>query len=83
MRSAISIPLGFVLGGENPPPVYCLPGIYTGWVGVGWRRRCETRLSLRELNNQGTDFVFLAVTPAGGRVIPFSCGEYLNSAQGG
>ena len=39
-------------------------------VGVGWQRRCKTRQSLRELDNQGTVavvvvvvvVVFLAVT---------------------
>ena len=42
---------------EYPPPfmqVYIY--IYIGWVGVGWRRRCKTRLSLRGLENQGTVF---------------------------
>ena len=35
---------------EYPPP----SPLYIGWVGVGWRRRCETRLlSLRELDNEG------------------------------
>ena len=32
-------------------------------VGVGWRRRCKTCQSLRELDNQGTvSFFILAVT---------------------
>ena len=44
--------------------------MYLDWIGVGWRRRCKTRLSLRDLASQGTVF-FLAVTTAGGRVKPF------------
>ena len=53
--------------------------IYIGWVGVGWRRRCKSRLSLRELGNQSTVFLggFLAVTTAGGRVRSLLCGENL------
>ena len=27
-----------------------------GWVGVGWRRHCETCRSLREIDNQGACF---------------------------
>ena len=47
---------------------------YIGWVRVGWRQRCKTRLSLRELGNQGTVVFFsLAVTTAGGRVIDHFC----------
>ena len=45
-----------------PPSVHIIPGIYiyiyTGWVGVGWRRHCKIRLSLRGLNKQGTSFLF-------------------------
>ena len=41
---------------------------YMGWVGVGWQRRCKTRQSLRELDNQGTLLLFLTVAMAGGRV---------------
>ena len=29
-----------------------------GWADIGWRRRCKTRLSLSELDMQGTAFVF-------------------------
>ena len=36
--------------------IYIYIYIYMGCVGVGWRRRSETRLSLRELENQGTDY---------------------------
>ena len=44
---------------------------YMGWGGVGWRRRCKTRLSLRELliDSQGTGIFssfLLAITAAGG-----------------
>ena len=55
-------------------------------VGISWRRRCKTRVSLRELDSQGTVFFLgggLAVTTAGGRVRSFLCGENLNSAKGG
>ena len=31
--------------------------LYMGWVGVRWQRRCKTRQSRRELDNQGTLFV--------------------------
>ena len=31
-----------------PPPL-----LYKGWVCVGWRRRCNIRLSLRELDKHG------------------------------
>ena len=37
------------------------PLLYIGWVGVGWQRHGETCRSLRELDNQGTFFFFLAV----------------------
>ena len=65
-----------VLGSKSKsatPPLYhtSLPGEYIGWLGVGWRQRCTTRLSLRELDSQGT-FFFVAVTTAGGRVSFFS-----------
>ena len=36
-----------------PPYVLYLVYIHIGWVGVGWRRRYQTRLSLRELDIQG------------------------------
>ena len=32
-----------------------------GWIGVGWRRRCKTRQSLLELDNQGNVFFFFFV----------------------
>ena len=41
---------------ETPPYIMYL--VYVGWAGVGWRRRCKTRLSPRELDNQGTVFSF-------------------------
>ena len=41
-----------------PPYILYLVCIYIGWVGVDWRRRCRTRLSLRELDSQGPVFVF-------------------------
>ena len=53
-----------------------------GWVGVGWQRRCQTRQSLRELDNEGTVSLFLAVAVAGGRVRSFVRGGELNSARG-
>ena len=37
----------------TPPPPSTI-----GWIGAGWRRRCKTRLSLRELDSQGTSFFF-------------------------
>ena len=41
---------------EYPPPSppTTRPGVYIGWVGVGWRRRCRTGLSLREIDSRGT-----------------------------
>ena len=61
--------------------------VYKGWVGVGWRRYCETRLSLRELDNQGAVFRIFVVFGGhhGGAVelYHFLCGENLYSAQGG
>ena len=75
-----------------PPPPYIIylvhriSYIYIGWVGVGWQRRCKIRLSLRELDSQGTVFlliVFLAVTTAGGQFRSLLCGGNLYSAQGG
>ena len=44
-----------------PPPLYSpyyIPGISIGWVGVGWLRHCNTRLSLRQLDSQGAVFFF-------------------------
>ena len=37
--------------GTHAEPLYVF---YVGRVGVGWHRRCKTRQSLRELDNQGT-----------------------------
>jgi len=55
----------------TPPPIQIFY-IFIGWVGVGWQRRCKTRLSLRELDNQSTVFFFSsAVTHAGGLVRSF------------
>ena len=42
-----------------------------GWVGIGWPRRCKTRQSQRELDNQDNVFFFFgggAVAMVGGRV---------------
>ena len=36
----------------------CLLYYDMGWVGVGQQRRCKTHLSLHELDNQGTVFLF-------------------------
>ena len=46
-----------------------------GCVGVGWRRRCTTRLSLRELDNQGTVLLllFFTITTVDGLVIDHFC----------
>ena len=44
-----------------PPPIsYTRYLVHVGEVGVGWRRRCKTHLSLRELltDNQGTLLFF-------------------------
>ena len=38
--------------------IYILYTRCIGWVGVGWQRRCKTRQSLRELDNQGAFFRF-------------------------
>ena len=44
------------------PLVYIYSGVYCiGWVGVGWQRPCETRQSLRELDNQSTVFLSYGV----------------------
>ena len=53
-----------------PPSLYILHLVYIGWVGVGWRRRCKTRLALRGLGSQGTVFFspLSAVTTSGGLV---------------
>ena len=42
------------------PPDAVKHFMYIG-VGFGWQRRCKTCQSLRELDNQGTVFFFLAV----------------------
>ena len=63
--------------------IYIYMHIYIGWVGVGWRPRCKTRLYLREIDSQGTVFFLSAVTTTGGPVGSFLCGENLNSAQRG
>ena len=51
----------------SSPPIYHIHTV--GWVGVGWRRRGKTRLSMRQLDNHGNGFCFVAVTTAGGRAI--------------
>ena len=39
----------------NPPPLRpALYLVYTDWIDVGWRRRCKSCLSLRELDSQRT-----------------------------
>ena len=55
---------------QRTDPLSPLPYMNIGGVGVGWRRRRETYLSLHELDSQGTVFYFLvwAVTTAGGQV---------------
>ena len=67
-----------------PPPYYVrdIYNICIDWVGVGWRRRYKTRLSLRERDSQGSLF-FVAVTMAAGRVGSFCAGKNLKSAQRG
>lgn len=38
------------------------PGpLSTGWIAVGSQRRCETRQSLRELDNQRTIFIYVLI----------------------
>ena len=84
--------VGFVSASIEPPVETCLQYylptppilytwyIYTGWVGVGWRRRCKTRLSLRSQTTRVPFFrifSFVAVTTAGGRVRYFLCEESL------
>ena len=54
------LPQGAVLRRQLPLPerytiVYTICSMYyIGWVGVSSQRRCRTRQSLRELDNQGT-----------------------------
>ena len=69
--------------------MYCIPGIYMYiytwyicWVDVGWRRRCETNLSLRELDSQGAVFFSWRLSRLAVELDHF-CGENLYSAQGG
>ena len=58
-------------------------------LAVGWYRRCRTRQSLGELDNQGTVFLifysvfFLAVAMTGGRVTSFLGGDerYLRTRE--
>ena len=56
--------------------------VYVGLVGVGWRRRCKTRLSLGTLDNHSAVFFILAASTAGGRVRSFRGEDNLISAQG-
>lgn len=49
-----------------PPPPRCCCCCCAAGVGVGWQRRCKTRLSLRELEHQGTVFLFSRFLRFGG-----------------
>ena len=64
----------------NEPP----PRILLRWVGVGWKRRCKTRQSLRELDNQGAVFVWGGVGSPwlAAELDHLSRLETLNSLQG-
>ena len=56
---------------------------YMGWVGVGWQRRCKMCRSLRELDNQGTLFLFFRRSPWLPVELDHLCGvQNLTSAQG-
>ena len=68
---------------STPPNVSYAYFEYIAWVGVVWQRRCETRQSLRELDDMGTyRFSFLAVATTGGRVRLFVRGEPLLRTRG-
>ena len=65
------IPKSFGIAFTVAPPACYTNILYTGWVNVGWHRRCKRRQSRRELDNQGTVFFLLAVAIAGGRARSF------------
>ena len=72
----------------SPPILYLVYTklyIYIGWVGVGWRPRCETRLSLRELDREGAVFSFwvFAVTTAAVELDRFCPGRTFPPHKGG
>ena len=85
----IELALAAYWSGDNPPPpihpssVICLAYFIYMRVGVDWRQRCKTRLSLRELDSEDTVFFLFGGYHGWRSVRSFLCGENLYSAQGG